>query len=238
MPHRRPILLLLCLSCLFCLFGRARADERPIVAELFTSQGCSSCPPAEALLGELATRPGLLALAMHIDYWDRLGWKDPYSSRAATARQKAYNAQFEVGGIYTPQMVVDGHWQAVGSDPGEIADAITLAKKYERSVPMTLAVSRGVARVAVAAGSAGDAGTVWLIGFDRRHDTTVRGGENAGRTVVQANVVRGLAPVGRFDGAGLQLEVPLAWHCEKVAALLQQGDGRVIGAAVAGAAAP
>lgn len=221
------------LLCLVCVATPARADERPIVAELFTSQGCSSCPAAEALLGELATRPGLLALAMHIDYWDRLGWKDPYSSRAATARQKAYNAQFEVGGIYTPQLVVDGHWQAVGSDTGEVADAIALARKYERTVPISLSVAHGAARVAIAPGAAGDRGTVWLVGFDRRHDTKVPAGENAGRTLVQANIVRGFAEIGHFDGAPLQLEAPLAWHCERVAALLQQGDGRVIGAAVA-----
>jgi hypothetical protein len=234
MPYFRLLLLLL---CSVCVFAPARADERPIVAELFTSQGCSGCPPAEALLSELATRPDLLVLAMHIDYWDRLGWTDPYSSRAATARQKAYNAEIHVGGIYTPQMVVDGHWQAVGSDAGEVGDAIKLAKRHERTVPMTVAVAQGTARIAIAASGAADTGTVWLIGFDRRHDTQVFAGENAGRTIVQANVVRGLVPIGHFDGAALQLDAPLAWHCDRIAALLQQGDGRVIGAAVTDVAA-
>jgi hypothetical protein len=211
----------------------AQAQDRPIVLELFTSQGCSSCPPAEALLGELATRPEVLALAMHIDYWDNLGWKDPYSNRAATARQRAYNAQFTVGGIYTPQMVVDGHWQAVGSDAGEVADAIKLADRARRTVPMRLAVVEGTAHVAIAQAAATDAGTVWLIGFDRRHDTTVRAGENAGRTLLQANVVRGLAPIGHFDGTAAEINGKVSWPCERVAALLQQGDGRVIGAVVA-----
>ena len=224
--------------CLVCVLVSAHAEERPIVAELFTSQGCSSCPSAEALLGELATKPGLLALAMHIDYWDGPAWKDPYSSRAATARQKAYSAQFQLGGIYTPQMVVDGHWQAVGSDPGEIADAIALARKYQHTVPLQLAANRGGVLVTIGPGGANDRGTVWLVGFDRRHDTTVRGGENAGRSLVQANVVRGLSQIGSFDGTPGHIETPLPWHCERVAALLQQGDGKVIGAAVADVTAP
>jgi hypothetical protein len=224
-----PLLLFIALAC---GLASARAQERPIVVELFTSQGCSSCPPAEALLGELATRPEVLALAMHIDYWDGLGWKDPYSSRAATARQRAYDAQFSVGGIYTPQMVVDGHWQAVGSDTGEVADAIKLAVRSERTVPMSLTVGQGTAHVVIPRAAPGDAGTVWLIGFDRRHDTTVRAGENAGRTILQANVVRGLAPVGHFDGTATEIDATIAWPCERVAALLQQGDGRVIGATV------
>jgi hypothetical protein len=226
--------LLLCIA-FACGLASAQAQDRPIVLELFTSQGCSSCPPAEALLGELATRPELLALAMHIDYWDGLGWKDPYSNRAATARQRAYNAQLGVGGVYTPQMVVDGHWQAVGSDTGEVADAIRLADRARRTVPMRLSVNAGAAHVAIAQAASTDAGTIWLIGFDRRHDTTVRAGENAGRTILQANVVRGLAPIGRFDGSATELDAKLAWPCERVAALLQQGDGRVIGAAVADA---
>ena len=94
----------------------AQAGERPIVVELFTSEGCSSCPPADALLAELASRPDVLALSFHVDYWDRLGWKDPYSSREATARQHRYATLLDLASIYTPQIVIDGKWQAVGSD--------------------------------------------------------------------------------------------------------------------------
>ena len=107
----------------------ARAAERPIVVELFTSEGCSSCPPADALLGELATRPNVLALSFHVDYWDRLGWKDPFSSPEATARQQHYARLLGLDTVYTPQIVVDGSWEAVGSDQAAVERALDQARR-------------------------------------------------------------------------------------------------------------
>src|ERR1700751_4077276 len=101
----------------------AAAGGRPIVVELFTSEVCSPCPPAEPLLPELAGRPDLLALSFHVDYWDRLGWKDPFSSPAATERQQRYAELLRLATVYTPQMVVDGRWEAVGSDHAEVQRA-------------------------------------------------------------------------------------------------------------------
>src|SRR6266705_4449724 len=109
-----PIRALLC-GLLFAAMP-VGAEPRPVVVELFTSQGCSSCPPADALLGELAKRGDVLALGFHISYWDSLGWKDPLSSKSATERQKAYARHFTDGRVYTPQMVVDGTSEMVGSD--------------------------------------------------------------------------------------------------------------------------
>src|SRR5437764_7545823 len=116
----------------------AAAETRPVVIELFTSQGCSSCPPADRLLGELAQRPDVIALGFHIDYWDHLGWKDPLSSPAATRRQRDYALQFGRMQIYTPQLVVDGTGEAVGSDRAAVLAALRQAKP-EAAAPVILA---------------------------------------------------------------------------------------------------
>src|SRR5438477_10316699 len=133
--------------CLAAGFTAAQAGERPIVVELFTSEGCSSCPPADVLLAELARRPDVLALSFHVDYWDRLGWKDPFSSRAATDRQNRYAKLLALHTVYTPQIVVDGKWEAVGSDRADVERALDLARRDRPEVPVTLALDRGQAQI-------------------------------------------------------------------------------------------
>jgi hypothetical protein len=220
----------------FCLaFGvtPVEAAERPIVVELFTSQGCSSCPPADALLAELASRSEVLALSFHVDYWDRLGWKDPFSSPAATERQEHYAELLRLATVYTPQMVVDGKWQAVGSDRAEVEDALVSARRMHAVVPVALAVDHGLAQIKI--GASGDqlsgAGIV-LIGFDRRHTTTVARGENSGRTLAHVDVVRGVEKVAPFDGRASAIEVPIRWQCDRVAAIVQARSGEILGVAV------
>ena len=160
--------------CLAVDLARAQAGERPIVVELFTSEGCSSCPPADKLLAELANRPDALALSFHVDYWDRLGWKDPYSSHEATARQHHYATLLDLATVYTPQIVVDGKWQAVGSDRADVEQALDYARRNLEEIPVALALDHGHAQIRVGPGGAGVTASVRLIGFDRRHVSAVK----------------------------------------------------------------
>jgi hypothetical protein len=212
--------------------GPARAGERPIVVELFTSEGCSSCPPADALLAELASRPDVLALSFHVDYWDRLGWKDPFSSREATERQNRYATLLDVATVYTPQIVVDGKWQAVGSDRADVEHALELARRSLKEIPVTLALDHGQAQITLGPGGDGVSASILLIGFDRRHVTAVRRGENGGKTLAHVDVVRGFEQIARFAGNAGEIEAPIRWNCDRVAVVLQAADGRVLGVAL------
>src|SRR5438034_8436426 len=144
-----PLLLALCLAL---PIAPVQATERPTVVELFTSEGCSSCPPADALLAELARRSDVLALSFHVDYWDRLGWKVPYSSREATERQNCYATLLDLATVYTPQIVVDGRWQEVGSDRTDVERALDLARRDRPEVPVILALDHSHARIKLGPG--------------------------------------------------------------------------------------
>jgi hypothetical protein len=212
--------------------GPAQAGERPIVVELFTSEGCSSCPPADKLLAELAMRPDVLALSFHVDYWDRLGWKDPYSSREATERQNHYARLLNLAAVYTPQIVVDGKWQAVGSDHADVEHALNLARSGHKEIPVTLALDHGQARIKLGAGGDVASASLLLIGFDRRHVTAVKRGENGGRTLTHVDVVRGIEEIVQIKGSSGDIEIPVPWQCDRIAALVQAADGRILGVAV------
>jgi hypothetical protein len=229
------IFVLLLSLCLTVGITAARAGERPILVELFTSEGCSSCPPADALLAELASRPDLLALSFHVDYWDRLGWKDPFSSREATQRQNRYAALLDLAAVYTPQIVVDGRRQAVGSDRADVEHALDLARRDRQEVPVTLALDHGQAQIKLGPGGEAAAASVLLIGFDRRHTTAVRRGENAGRTLPHVDVVRGVEEIARYSGTAGAIAAPIHWNCDRIAVVLQATDGRVLGVAVSDA---
>jgi hypothetical protein len=207
------------------------AADRPVVVELFTSQGCSSCPPADALLGELAQRKDVLALAYHVDYWDRLGWKDPYSSAAATRRQRQYGDQFRLRAIYTPQIVVDGRAEMVGSDRRAVARAIQAAAQATAApaprFDIDLVREANEIRVHVGADAALAGARVQLVGYVRSRTTRVTAGENAGRTLAEANIVVSSEILG--EGAG-DWRVPAAAD-RAYAVLVQAPDGRILGAA-------
>jgi hypothetical protein len=222
------------LSVCLALSGPARAGERPIVVELFTSEGCSSCPPADALLVELASRPDILALSFHVDYWDGLGWKDPFSSREATQRQERYKTLLDLATVYTPQIVVDGRWQAVGSDRDAVERALDVARRDHANMPIALTVDRSNAQIKLSAAGDPVSASVLLIGFDRRHADKVKGGENGGRTLAHVDVVRG---VDEIDSAS-DIVAPIRWQCDRVAAIVQAKDGRILGVAVSDAEPP
>lgn len=183
---------------------KSQEHGRPVVVELFTSQGCSSCPPADRLLGELATRPDVLALSYNITYWDYLGWRDTLGREENTARQEAYARRFGHR-KYTPQMVIDGATHLPGGRRDEVLAAIA-ARAASRPSPegVTIRAQGDAYRLNADARGRGTA-TIWLVHYDTRHEVTITRGENAGRTVTYANVVRHIEPVASWD-----LSTPLA----------------------------
>ncbi len=214
-----------------------RAEETaataPVVVELFTSQGCNSCPPADALLGELAQQPGVLALSLHVDYWNYIGWTDPFSSQAATERQRAYSRALGRHMVYTPQMVVDGRDEMVGSDRHAVEAAIEAAAEASKVVPRFISGEDGAIRVALPAGNPGKPATVWLAFYDDRHVTPVRRGENAGATLTNYNVVREWRRIGEWTGAPVEFALgPVPQGRDACAVIVQEGDnGPILGAA-------
>jgi hypothetical protein len=210
----------------------AAASPRPVVVELFTSQGCSDCPPADALLRHVqATDPDVLALDLHVTYWNNGAWTDPFSLQAATDLQNHYAALRNSTEVYTPEAVVDGTAQFVGSDQGQMTDAITNAKAAiaaSTAIPVTVAASGG--HVSVDVGPGTGAGTVWLFGFDPERTTRVGGGENGGATLTEVNVVRSITKIGFWNGQSLQSQISVPAGT-KFAALIQRPDGTILGAA-------
>ena len=210
----------------------AQAPIRPVVYELFTSEGCSSCPPAELIVNELAQRADVLALSYHVDYWDQLGWPDRYSLTEATERQRGYARALRQSSIYTPEAVVDGSLDLVGSQ----RVAVTRAIAGERiGVATSLSLQAGIIHIHVGDGPIrSSVADVLLVGYLRRAVTDVGRGENSGRRLTESNIVRVLRPLGPWNGAprDYQLEVAsLPDETTDVAVLIQSaGQGAILGA--------
>lgn len=233
----------LSIACSLFAIGPASADGQIRgVVELFTSQGCSSCPPADALIEELARADGLAVLSLPVDYWDRLGWKDTYGSPAHTARQRAYAVTRGDGEVYTPQVVVNGSRHMNGADRAEIEDNLDQLRSSLR-VGVALTRESGVLRVAVGAAPSGAAAaaksaTLVLMPFLGRREVAVGRGENAKRRIAYTNIVRRIDVLGKWTGDARTFEVPVAATngAEGVVALLQSGTseapGPVLGAAL------
>jgi len=217
------------------------ADSFTTVVELFTSQGCSSCPPADALLGELAKRHDMVALSLPVDYWDYLGWKDTLASPANSARQRAYAHARGDRAVYTPQVVINGIVHAAGNNPAKVAEASATARKRLKDAWVPISVtSRGDTLEVHAAASSGGArygsGTLWLVLYSDVEKVNIKRGENAGRTISYHNVVREMTPIGMWHGEAVSVDLPKSdvrsRGYDGCAVLLQAGNaGPIIGAA-------
>lgn len=180
----------------------ARAQQTPVVVELFTSQGCATCPPADALLDRIAGRPGVIALALHVDYWDYLGWKDAFAQPQFSDRQKAYAKSRRERSIFTPQMIVQGADPMIGHD--EPAITASIAAHQARPVTVTLQLARnGTGLDIVISPAAGPVGPadVHVVEILPEHAMTIEAGENAGHSFTYSNIVTGWHTVARWDGA-------------------------------------
>lgn len=218
----------------------SQAGEHPVVVELFTSQGCSSCPRADAYLRDLAKEEDIIALSFNVDYWDYLGWKDTLASPAFSERQRAYARKLGLSGVYTPQMVVNGVAEGVGSRRGEIGDVIDAQKEHPLSVGISFEDKGSSLTLNIAAGSAPEKpATLWLIRYATAEKIEIQRGENRGKTITYAHAVRELTPIGMWKGQAMTMTLPkselLTRGYEGCVALLQAGDGGpILGAAEIG----
>jgi hypothetical protein len=212
----------------------------PVVAELFTSEGCSSCPPADRLLAELDRRQPVagarvIVLSEHVDYWDQLGWRDPFSLPQFSRRQEQY-ARVLGGNVYTPELVVDGREPVLGNDAGAVEKAILRAAARAKS-PVRIAGARREGQeatidIAIPPLTKGS-GEVWVATADEGDRSSVSRGENAGRTLIHVAVVRSLAKAGSVNkSAGMEktLRVPLGAASSRVIVFLADGGGTIFGA--------
>lgn len=209
----------------------ALAEPRPVVFELYTSQRCSSCPPAEAIVAALAQRPEVLPLSFHVDYWDNQGWHDPFSLVDATHRQRLYASKLHHNSVYTPQGIVDGTTDLVGSGRSSILCELAAARA---GVATRGAIEQGYLNVTVAAQPGNESSDVLLIGFLRQATTHIGRGENSGRTVEEFNIVRSIQRLGSWNGSACSFRVSLSSlpkDATHVAILVQaKGPGSILGA--------
>lgn len=212
------------------------AAKPPVLVELFTAQGCRTCRDADAHMGKLAERPGVLALTFSVDYWDYLGWTDTFARPEYTARQRAYVTRLKLREPYTPQVVVDGRQETQGQKASEVDRLVRIAATQTRNPPDMRFV--GFRRVDVGSGRIGRGGAeVWLIRYDPRSvEVTVRAGDNRGETVVQKNVVRQMQRLGVWRGTPRAFRLPTPIEDGLKTAVVVQGPrgGRVLGLALAG----
>ncbi|MGV8853478.1 MAG: DUF1223 domain-containing protein [Devosia sp.] len=224
--------------CVLSVPASAEVRLRPkAVVELFTSQGCSSCPPADALLTSLAEQKDVLALAYHVDYWDYVGWKDTFGDGRYSDRQRDYAKSWGSSRIYTPQMVINGTSAVVGSRRGDVHGAIDLANL---PLPVDVTADGDMLKIAIPANSDMQDAVVWMVTYIDRADVDIERGNNAGKTMAYTQVVTGRQVVGLWEGrtgADIKLPIPevLTQKSTGIAVIVQQEHdglpGPILGAA-------
>ena len=210
---------------------QAVAQDGPVVVELYTSQGCSSCPPADAMLHDLAKRDDVIALALHVDYWDYIGWKDVFGRPENTERQHAYARAANAATVYTPQMVIGGVAHVIGSRPMQVMDAIQAQSARGQSVEVSLTRRGENVVIAADAGRRGDY-VVQLVRYTPEQTVSIRRGENAGKNLSYANIVTSWDVIERWDGrSALLIEATASGESPVVVIVQQSTSGPIVGAA-------
>lgn len=225
-------LLALCLGSLIVigLSGPLKAGDNVVLVELFTSQGCSSCPPADRTLAKLTEMEGVLPLSMHVDYWDYLGWKDTFASRQHTQRQFAYRDYMGARVVYTPQMIVQGTRDVPGYRPDKIASAIEAERAEQRQAHISINRDDGMLKARLQPNGAARRCTVWVATFDKKETVAIARGENAGHSLTYHHVVSKLMKVGPWAGASeAEIDLPQPGVGEGVAIWIQDDEtGRIL----------
>ncbi len=190
----------------------AEITQPKAVVELFTSQGCHSCPPADKLIGEFAKGNEILALSWHVDYWDYLGWKDVFASKSNTERQYRYAKSLHERQVYTPQAVINGRAHAVGSNRKEISKTINGFEDSSQGmiVPINAKMTNESIKITVANSAVAANATLYMVFFNKEHKVAIKQGENSGKTLSYHNVVHNIQTLGMIKSNGLEMEFPVA----------------------------
>jgi len=212
----------------------AHAEYRgPVVVELFTSQGCAACPPADEMIHYLSERDDVIALALHVDYWDYIGWKDVFARPEHTRRQQLYAAAAGNRMVYTPQVVIGGATHVVGTRPMEVMDAIAAHAAEGPGVHVQLLRSGDSLRIDAERKRDGlGEVVVLLVRFKPEETVMITRGENKGRTFTYGNIVTSMDVIGRWRGPGPMTQtVPLEGDASAAVLMQQPNEGRIVGAA-------
>jgi hypothetical protein len=214
-------------------FASPAAAKPPVIVELFTAQGCSSCIQASAHAADMADKDGVLPLTFSVDYWDYLGWTDTFARPEFTERQKAYAKRLGLREVYTPQVVVDGRHQVAGGQASKVDALVKQAARASKDPPDMLFMENGKIAVGSSRYRLPGGGEVWLVRYDpRRTEVEVKKGDNKGETVEERNVVRQLVRLGSWRGRPTAFRLPPADEdgLETVVLVQQAGGGRIVGA--------